>query len=234
MGLDCQESRCLNHNRFGEALLCRHLWDTATFCELHACCKSSSLGGAVGGCLPASISTLLRCVAPDEAGVQAARAKAAASGIPSSEPMTLSEMEAVQAKMDAKKGPQSNNLRSSRFSAGESFLFPATSAIPSVPSSSAQLASQSHQAVQAASTAPTELRVTSNDLQATGQQAGQAAEDATASMSNPAEDQASLQHHIDHDASVEHRGGPVAEADLEEGQLAAFRVCLPSCAQRLR
>ncbi|DBA74212.1 TPA: hypothetical protein ACH3X1_011005 [Trebouxia sp. C0004] len=41
--------------------------------------------------------------AADEAVVQDARAKAAAAGVPSSEPMTLEELEAVQAKMAAKK-----------------------------------------------------------------------------------------------------------------------------------
>lgn len=39
----------------------------------------------------------------DEAVVQDARAKAAAAGVPSSEPMTLEELEAVQAKMAVKK-----------------------------------------------------------------------------------------------------------------------------------
>ncbi len=39
----------------------------------------------------------------DEAVVQDARAKAAAAGVPSSEPMTLEELEAVQAKMAAKR-----------------------------------------------------------------------------------------------------------------------------------
>ena len=39
----------------------------------------------------------------DEAEVQDARAKAAAAGVPSSEPMTLEELEAVQARMAAKK-----------------------------------------------------------------------------------------------------------------------------------
>ena len=39
----------------------------------------------------------------DEAVVQDARAKAAAAGVPSSEPMTLEELEAVQAKIAAKK-----------------------------------------------------------------------------------------------------------------------------------
>ena len=39
----------------------------------------------------------------DEAEVQDARAKAAAAGVPSSEPMTLQELEAVQARMAAKK-----------------------------------------------------------------------------------------------------------------------------------
>ena len=39
----------------------------------------------------------------DEAEVQDARAKAAAAGVPSSQPMTLEELEAVQARMAAKK-----------------------------------------------------------------------------------------------------------------------------------
>lgn len=50
--------------------------------------------------------------------MQAARAKAAAAGIPSSEPMTLSELEAVQARMDAKR----RATTSSKFNAGEHFL----------------------------------------------------------------------------------------------------------------
>ena len=44
---------------------------------------------------------LLACA--DENVVQDARAKAAAAGVPSSEPMTLEELEAVQARMAAKK-----------------------------------------------------------------------------------------------------------------------------------
>ena len=50
--------------------------------------------------------------------MQAARAKAAAAGIPSSEPMTLDELETVQAKMDAKR----RATPSGKFNAGEHFL----------------------------------------------------------------------------------------------------------------
>lgn len=132
-------------------------------------------------------------------------------------------MEAVQAKMDTRKGLQSS-LRSSRFSAGESFLSSAQAAVPPARSSSAQLAGQSNEAVQAAGTAPTGLDTTSDDLAASSQQAAQIAEDASASISNAAECEASLQHANDHDASVEPLGGPLTEADLDEGQMAAFRV----------
>lgn len=45
----------------------------------------------------------------DEATVQDARAKAAAAGVPSSDPMTLQELEAVQARMDAKKAQASQS-----------------------------------------------------------------------------------------------------------------------------
>lgn len=48
-----------------------------------------------------SVHQSLACA--DEAVVQDARAKAAAAGVPSSEPMTLEELEAVQTRMAAKK-----------------------------------------------------------------------------------------------------------------------------------
>lgn len=47
--------------------------------------------------------------------MQDARAKAAAAGVPSSEPMTLQELEAIQAKMAAKKQHSTTNM-------GEHFL----------------------------------------------------------------------------------------------------------------
>ncbi len=51
-----------------------------------------------------SITTAHQSLAcADEDVVQDARAKAAAAGVPSSEPMTLEELEAVQAKMAAKR-----------------------------------------------------------------------------------------------------------------------------------
>ena len=49
------------------------------------------------------------CLHTDEATVQDARAKAAAAGVPSSDPMTLQELEAVQAKMDARKAHASQS-----------------------------------------------------------------------------------------------------------------------------
>ena len=54
------------------------------------------------------------CFCSDEATVQGAMAKAAAAGVPSSDPMNLQELEAVQAKMAAKKRQypqQSGNLQ---------------------------------------------------------------------------------------------------------------------------
>ena len=73
----------------------------------------------------------LSCAATDEGDVQAARAKAAAAGIPSSEPMTLDELEAVQARMDAKRQASP----SSKFNAGEHFLSqPSFAAQPVSPS----------------------------------------------------------------------------------------------------
>ena len=55
-------------------------------------------------------------LAADESTVQDARSKAAAAGVPSSEPMTLQELEAVQQKMTAKlKQPNA-------FTSGEHFL----------------------------------------------------------------------------------------------------------------
>ncbi len=51
----------------------------------------------------------------DETVVQDARAKAAAAGVPSSEPMTLEELEAVQAKMAAKS-------QQGQFDMGQQFL----------------------------------------------------------------------------------------------------------------
>ena len=58
----------------------------------------------------------VRCCHPDEGRVQDARNKAAAAGVPSSEPMTLQELEAVQHKMAAK-------LKQAKsFVSGEQFL----------------------------------------------------------------------------------------------------------------
>ena len=62
---------------------------------------------------PEIIGTCHLC--PGEAVVQDARAKAAAAGVPSSEPMTLQELEAIQAKMAAKKQHSTTNM-------GEHFL----------------------------------------------------------------------------------------------------------------
>lgn len=72
--------------------------------------------------------------ATDEGDVQAARAKAAAAGIPSSEPMTLDELEAVQARMDAKRKASP----SSKFNAGEHFLSQPSFAAQPVSSSNVQ------------------------------------------------------------------------------------------------
>ena len=56
------------------------------------------------------------CCCADEGKVQDARSKAAAAGVPSSEPMTLQELEAVQDQMVSKL------KQAEAFTAGEQFL----------------------------------------------------------------------------------------------------------------
>ena len=168
--------------------------------------------------------------------MQAARARAAAAGIPSSEPMTLDELEAVQARMDAKR----RATPSGKFNAGEHFLTRPNVAAQSSSAGAAHLAGAWGDASTAGNVQPDEGASDATHASDVSRSETSSAQSAWATVSDTVSDAADRHSwgatedsSLSPSYDVEETSGAdmadvteIADQDLDESQMAELRVSL--------